>query len=235
MKRTSSVWVYGSVARGDSDRRSDVDLLVATDTDDWQAALAADPRIAPFVNGDSQLSPMRFSWHELDSMAAYGSLFLHHLRLEGRSLTQRPDDPLVLLLERLPPYQRAAQEMQAFRTVLQDVRRSILGAHSPAFELAVIATALRHAFILGCYVTGQADFGRTSPFERLCPSLRQPRGLASDLATLYQFRLHQHDRGPTPFDASTDDVVAWLRIAERLFATIQERVDVFDRTVHRAA
>jgi hypothetical protein len=181
------------------------------------------------------ISPMRFSWRELDSMAAYGSLFLHHLRLEGRPLTRAPDDPLALLLEALPPYQRAAQEMRAFRTVLEDVRQSVLSAHSPAFELGVIATALRHAFILGCYVTGQPDFGRTSPFERLCRSLEEPRGLTRELATLYEFRLHQHDRGPAPFNATTNDVVTWLRVAERLFATIQERVDVFDRTVHRAA
>jgi hypothetical protein len=99
----------------------------------------------------------------------------------------------------------------------------------------VVATALRHAFILGCYVSGHPDFGRTSPFKRLCQSLRQPPAVASDLARLYEFRLHQHDRARAPFKAQTDDVVAWLDTAERLFAVIQERVDVFDRTVHRAA
>jgi len=230
-----SIWIYGSVARGDADGCSDVDVLIAGDGDGCELVLADNRPLIALTDDGSKLSPMRFGWSELDAMAAYGSLFLHHLRLEGRPLTHQRDDPLAVLLETLPPYQRAAQEMSAFRTVLQDVRESILGPHSPAFELAVIATALRHAFILGCYVTGQPDFGRATPFRRLCLALNQPPRMASDLATLYQFRLYQQERAAAPFSPTTIDVCSWLNIAEELFATIQERVDVFDRTVHRAA
>jgi hypothetical protein len=230
-----SIWIYGSVARGDVDDRSDIDVLVVGDADDWRHLLASNETVAPLVDKGRELSPMRFTWRELEAMASYGSLFLHHVKIEGRPLVSQADDALADLLKTLPPYDRAAQEIRAFRTVLQDVRRSIVGGHSPAFELAVIATALRHAFILGCYVTGEPDFGRTSPFRRLCPILDQPPLMASDLATLYQFRLYQHDRAPAPFHATTKDVRNWLEIADALIASIQERVDVFDRTVPRAA
>lgn len=235
MSRPPSIWIYGSVARGDVDDRSDVDVLVVGDAGDWRHSIAGDETLAVLVGKRRELSAMRFTWRELDAMAAYGSLFLHHVKLEGRPLVRQPDDPLVEVLDALPPYGRAAHEIRAFQTVLKDVRASILGEHSSAFELAVIATALRHAFILGCYVTGEPDFGRTSPFYRLCPVLKQPQRMANALATLYQFRLHQHDRAPAPFDPTTADVRNWLEIADALFTAIREQVDVFDRTVHRAA
>lgn len=227
-----SVWLYGSVARGDADTYSDVDILVVSDSDGWKSAL--DSRsLSPLAEG-RDVSPLHFTWREIDAMAGYGSLFLHHLKLEGRPITPAPDR-LRDVLATLPPYQRAGQEIRAFRRVLDDVRLSITCPHSPAFELAVIATALRHAFILGCYVEAQPDFGRTSPFSRLCGILEKPTTLATELATLYEFRLHQHDRAAAPFTPCTADVYRWVERADTLLTTVEERVDVFDRTLHRAA
>ena len=228
----ASTWLYGSTARGDADELSDVDILVVSDGGEWLKVLD----VATYGTAGAdvrRLSPLHFSWTEIGAMAEYGSLFLHHVRLEGRSLTDQ-DDRLADLLARLPPYQRAGQEIRAFQTVLGDVRQSVARAHSPPFELAVVATALRHAFILGCYVSRQPDFGRTTPFHRLCRMLGEPPALAADLATLYEFRLYQHDRAAIPFTPNTADVHRWLDKADALLAKIQQRVDAFDRTLHRA-
>lgn len=233
MKPATSIWLYGSTARGDADELSDVDVLVISDDDEWQSSLhvAIDGTVAP---ESRQLSTLHFRWREIYAMAEYGSLFLHHLRLEGRSLADE-DGRFAQLLGELPPYSRAGQEVRAFQTVLSDARRSIAGEHSPPFELSVIGTALRHAFILGCYVSGQPDFGRTTPFHRLCAILGEAPSLARKLATLYEFRLYQHDRAPIPFTPTTADVHQWLERADALVTTIQDRVDVFDRSLHRAA
>jgi Nucleotidyltransferase domain len=233
--KSTSIWIYGSSARGDVDELSDIDVLVAGGGHDWEQAIADNPSVAALSREGREVSTIRFTWAEVDAMARYGSLFLHHLRLEARSLTNGSDDRLAALLVALPAYQRAQQEMFAFSRVLDDVRASIRGRHSPAFELAVIATALRHAFILGCYVTGQPDFGRITPFRRLCRTLELPDRLADDLGTLYQFRLYQHLRAPEPFTPTQSDVQMWLTTARELFSSIQEKVDVFDRTVHQAA
>src|SRR5207249_617017 len=137
---------------------------------------------------------MKFSWDEITAMHAYGSLFLHHLKAEGRPITTVANDPLAAALETLPPYQRATQEIDAFTVVLRDVAASLEGDHSPPFELAVVATALRHAFILGCYVTGQPNFGRSSPFRRLGHEMGLSSQLISDIEELYGFRLYQQGR-----------------------------------------
>jgi hypothetical protein len=231
--RGTSVWVYGSFARGDADARSDIDVLVAGDGVGWLDAVAGDAELWPLVRDGHQLSPMQFSWEELGSMCAYGSLFLHHVKLEGRPIAPTVNEPLAGLLAALPQYRRATQEMRAFTTVLQDVAESLSGDHSPKFELAVVATALRHAFILGCYVTGQPDFGRTTPFWTLVRELQLPAQTAEDLGKLYEFRLHQHDRAPAPFEATTDDVREWLCLADTLFGAIRRRVDDFDRALPR--
>jgi hypothetical protein len=235
LTRGTSVWVYGSFARGDPDSRSDIDILIVGDGSGWRETLATDTELAFLIRDGHQLSPMRFSWEELDAMCGYGSLFLHHVKLEGRPLAPAVDDPLAGLLATLPPYQRATHEVQAFTTVLSDIRESLAGDHSPMFELSVIATALRHAFILGCYVTRQPDFGRATPFHRLAPELQVPPQTTAALERLYDFRLYQQGRAPAPFVATTDDVRDWLQVADTLFGAIRRRVDEFDRALPQAS
>jgi predicted nucleotidyltransferase len=235
VREQSSVWVYGSTARGDGDERSDVDILIAGDGRWWRDAVAADAEVTRLVREGRQLSPMHFSWSEIEAMCAYGSLFLHHVRLHGRPLSRADDDPLCSLLDELPPYRRAVQEIEAFAIVLHDVAAALAADHSPTFELAVIATALRHAFILGCYVEGDPDFGRTTPFDRLARQLDMPPETADELARLYDFRLHQQGRAPVPFQPATNDVRYWLEVADTLLATIRRRVNDFDRAVSRAS
>ncbi|MEO8289369.1 MAG: nucleotidyltransferase domain-containing protein [Gaiellaceae bacterium] len=231
LRHGTSVWLYGSFARGDADELSDIDILVAGGDGEWRDAVSQDPQLAWLELSGHAFSPMQFSWGELEAMCAYGSLFLHHVKLEGRAVTPEENDPLEQLLAGLPRYRRATDEMQAFTVVLQDVAKSLRGDHSPNFEMAVVATALRHAFILGCYVTGQPDFGRASPFETLSATLRLSPETVDELQTLYGFRLHQQGRSDLPFDATTQDVVTSTERAATLFQDIQRRVDAFDRAM----
>jgi predicted nucleotidyltransferase len=233
VKSSCAIWLYGSTARGDADAESDIDVLVVSNDRDHSHPLSS-LDIDGAAERPRAVSPMHFTWHEIESMAEYGSLFLHHLRLEGRPINGE-HDRLSEILSVLPAYQRARHELDAFQTVLSDVHQSLEDPHSPAYELAVIGTALRHAFILGCYVSDQPDFGRTSPFHRLCRLLGEPHATADELATLYRFRLYQHNRASAPFVPTTDDVRRWLARADRLLMMIRERVDAFDRILHPAA
>ncbi len=66
-----AVWLYGSYARGDCDALSDLDVFVAgsapPETFDALVPTAPTPSVS------------QYSWEEVEAMAGYGSLFLHHL------------------------------------------------------------------------------------------------------------------------------------------------------------
>ena len=80
MNRTGGgIWLYGSRARGDAVKDSDVDILVL-------GSVAEDKvtSVASQFSGPINLS--RYTLAEFAKMASYGSLFLHHIQREGRCL-----------------------------------------------------------------------------------------------------------------------------------------------------
>lgn len=216
MTATSELWLFGSVARGDTDDLSDVDVLVAGDLEPQALSRLPYPT--------DRVSLVRYDWPELRQMAGYGSLFLHHVRLEGKLLYAPHESELAALLEELPPYGRAQQELSSFVRVLDDVECALTGDHSPAFELAVIATALRHSCILGCYAVGEPRFGRRSAFELFLRSAGC-EDLIGAAQQLYDFRLYEDGRGTLPFTATTTEVRLWLTRARQVLAAVERELD----------
>lgn len=155
------IWVYGSRARGDADPQSDTDVLIVADTDtDIREVVDALQHTYPRVQ------PSYYSWLEIERMAGYGSLFLHHIATEAIRLqaAQRHPDRLPRLLASLPPFSRVDEDLTAFRQAIQESRASMLDGGWADFEYEVIATVVRHAAILGAHLAGTAAFGREQPF-----------------------------------------------------------------------
>jgi predicted nucleotidyltransferase len=212
MTPASEVWLFGSAARGDVDARSDVDVLVAGPIDEATLEELAYPA--------DVLSVVQYSWAELEHMAGYGSLFLQHVRAEGRPVRAEGPSRLSALMTPMSNYTRADSELASFGLVLDDVQRSLSADHSPAFELSVIATALRHACILGCYAIGRPTFGRNSAFEVFLEHVGRS-DLASAARRVYEFRLHEDGRAPIPFAPTTEDVRTWLGTVRDVLAEVE--------------
>lgn len=216
MIASPEIWLFGSAARGDADDLSDVDVLVAG---------SLDPELLSHLPyPPERVSLVRYDWPELSQMAGYGSLFLHHVHLEGTPIYSPPRSELAALLENLPPYERAQYELESFGRVLDDVEESLRDDHSPPFELAVIATALRHACILGCYAIQRPTFGRQSAFDVF---LRYAGygDLVEPAQQLYDFRLFEDNRARAPFRATTTDVEIWLDRARKVVGAVNKELN----------
>ena len=156
---TYEVWLYGSRARGDADEMSDTDVLVIGDA----------PPVPGFVSelGLVEASTSFYSWQEVVAMWQYGSLFLQHLRDEGRLVRAWGSNPgrFRNLLATLPSFSRARQDLTVFRYAVAEAEESLREGGWPDVELSILATVARHAAILACHCIGQPRFGRTTPFE----------------------------------------------------------------------
>lgn len=212
-----ATWLYGSAARGDSTDRSDVDVLVVGSfRPDWLAHRFSGQR----------LSISQYSWSEIRHMASYGSLFLQHLRLEGRPLDYSPASifDLAALLGTLPPYANVQRDLRAFQVSLDDIRVESKAPVSLPFELASLAALVRRIGILGAYLNGKPTFGRYQPVIDVVRTWSLPPEIASEFPTLYGYRLAAEDASVAlPSDLPTQFVDLWLMRTQTMLDCLKEQ------------
>jgi hypothetical protein len=233
MSKDFELWLYGSEARGDVDGISDSDLLFVADS-------KISPKDIPQESRDLLAigSVSRYDWNEIEGMAKYGSLFLHHLRLEGRCLDSSNTRAVSLrtILKQLPPYQRVKSDVRAFHATLDDIRQSLQDDGSLIFELSVLATVVRHAAILGCYVSGHPTFGRLRAVETVVALWQLDPWIKSSFAELYAYRLFADRRLPrVPRYLSDEDAAGWLLAADSILRKLGEYADGYNRALSQAS
>ena len=216
-----AIWSYGSLARGDSDNLSDDDVLLV-------GPLQGQPtEILRRAGLDSRkLSISRYSWHEVIGMAEYGSLFLHHVRLEGCPVHETSSCSGVLrrILCGLGDYEHTKRDIKGFRSVLADVRASVNRGCCVVFELSVLATVIRHMSILGCWLVGKARFGRVAPVMVFAKTVGIDDQAVCRFSSLYMYRLYYDGR------IQRKELPAllfgeWIRLAETLVDQLEKVAD----------
>lgn len=200
--------LYGSTARGENDHLSDKDVLIICD----------EKIEAPFEI-DSKLSISRYSWAEFEQMAAYGSLFLRHVKSEGFPIkyNKKGLESFQSTLSKMSQYQLVNRDLLAFRNSILDVEEAIeMGDSSFEFEVASLATVVRHASILGCYLIKSPTFGRYAAVEVFSDARGLPREIIQDFPVMYGYRLAVARDLPMPAAPDRVQLLKWIDLAKLL-------------------
>ena len=218
-----SVLLYGSHARGDHDRTSDVDILLVS-----PEPLPYDELGVPIPLRTGPVHVSHYTWPEMIAMGAYGSLFLRHLKSEALSIRHDGDGEarLAAILGSLGPYQLSERDVNAFEVTVDDVLEGLSYGLPPHFEMAVLGGVARHASVLACYLGGSPSFGRRS-IQEATAQLGMPDS-QGDLALAHTFRLYEQGQCSLPVPLGIEQVV---RVAE----TLREFLNRLEGLIHADA
>lgn len=158
--------LFGSQVRGDADSSSDIDVAAFVKATSVETLIKTKKRLcvsAPACN----LSV--YSLGTATSMAEDGSLFLWHLKFEGRYLFVR-DGYFPAILSSLRPYScdKALRDIGTFEEVLADVRMSLtIHPDLMLYESATLFSVLRSLGMIASTIDGCSTFRRVEPINYL--------------------------------------------------------------------
>lgn len=177
-----AVILFGSKSRGDADAASDTDLAIFAEASSPASLISIKRRFSDSISNEDTNFAI-YSLTTAERMATDGSLFLWHIKLEGRILFQR-SCWLIRLLDCLAPYGngKADRDIRTFEAVLSDVTDNLSKTESTLlFEAATLFSVLRSLGMIATALVGSPCFGRLDPIFRT-------RELMGD-----SFRLTDHD------------------------------------------
>lgn len=156
--RILAIILYGSYARGQSDKQSDVDVLVITL---GACSHICETEVRDLVNELPSL-PLSMSVYEesdFESMLENGSLFAHHLKLEGRVFYGH--NFVENCWSRLKPFRNHHSELGAYLKIASDLKCAFDEYQTPnEFDLAIIFTIVRNTCIVLSSWIGTPRYGR---------------------------------------------------------------------------
>ena len=191
MRERTAVYLYGSKARGDFDILSDSDILVI-----GQSTVNL-KYLDNLIPGDLQQTNINFySWEEIKKMAEYGSLFLHHLKLEGKCVYEGNDvkSSLSCILSKLGEYKYAKRDLHSFLEVIKETTLSFISKDLTIFDLSVLATVIRHCSILGCWLLKNPCFKRIEPVNYIIKKFDLHSFTIEEYNELYDYKLYIANR-----------------------------------------
>ena len=114
------IYLFGSVARGDQDEQSDVDILIVIDN-------CSEDDYIRYKKNYASILQIPISWISLYrekkilKMYEKGSYFLWHLKQEGEMLYSKENE-LNKLFATLPRYRGMRKDIEEYRQILDDVK-----------------------------------------------------------------------------------------------------------------
>ncbi|MFO3729233.1 nucleotidyltransferase domain-containing protein [Butyricimonas muris] len=159
----NAIILYGSWARGEQDRESDIDIVVFTDKTIKRIEDGVlEHYILPFRVKDCNISI--YDTLMLNQMLEYGSLFLWHIKLEGICLHGR--SYLDSCFTRLLDFTHHKEEIEYHQRLLDSLLEAqrITGIIED-FDFSLLFTIVRNTCMILVHKKGQMIFSKYKCFE----------------------------------------------------------------------
>lgn len=211
------IYLFGSVARGEADEYSDIDILIVVDD-------CEDNRYFEIKKELSDIFHMPAKWlsvyqiSKVEQMWQKGSYFLWHIKKEGVKLYSVRNE-LEDMLQRLPHYYGYSDDLREYQQICKDVRDALNEDEDVnyEYELSVLASIIRNTCIAIDYMCGEMVFGRTSAVEKCIELFKEDISFTmEEYDNLYQYRLWVTGKKVTVPEANKELVLKWLLKAEQL-------------------
>ncbi|MFC1561235.1 nucleotidyltransferase domain-containing protein [Candidatus Latescibacterota bacterium] len=159
-----SIIIYGSHARKDHDASSDFDLCILTKERQNHELNHEEIKEATGLFEAQNLNLVCYPDSVVDSMLKYGSLFLWHLKLEGKILYG--EDYFTNKVRKLKQFKTHYEEIIYHLELFQDLLRSWIFLSIPnELDLSIMFTLSRNACMVLSHKAGKPSFGRLSSFS----------------------------------------------------------------------
>lgn len=221
-KNIREVYLFGSMARGDHDEKSDVDILIVIDDCSELEYIEWKDKLACYLDVPvSWISIYRIN--KIMRMYRIGSYFLWHIKKEGRIIYSR-DNELSTLLLTLPPYGNIKNDLSEYSQILTDIIKELCDEYiCIEYELSVLASLVRNTCITISYLNGKLDFGRNSPVM-YCISKYQMNITLKEYEGLYQYRLYHTGKINRVPNGEMKQLEKWIKIEGNLLEIAKEGV-----------
>lgn len=204
------VYLFGSYARGDQDKYSDIDILIVIDD-------CTESEYINYKDSFAQILNIPVSWlsvyriDKIKKMYNCGSYFLWHIKKEGKVIYSR-DNELAILLLTLPRYVNIENDLKEYSEILSDINGELDNEYiSIDYELAVLASLVRNTCIAIAYLNGKLDFGRNSVVV-YCFSTYEINIDLKEYEDLYQYRLYHTGKIEEIPKGKIEQLKKWIKI-----------------------
>jgi predicted nucleotidyltransferase len=216
-----AVLLCGSVARGDADQWSDIDLVV----------LGSDPELTPgdlreaLSEQDERLSLIYYPTTTFEKFYQERALFIAHLKKEGIPLYDRLNLLNSLLSQPFTPIVDVAEEIKAHKAKLAPYTDPRRFNNNFLFCLSHLYSIGKGVIMLGLAKRGVLEFNREAAFRRfksLNPDLAEETQKVAQLRPFYRMVT---GRQPEPLPFSYESADRQMQEAVSAIKTLAERAE----------
>lgn len=158
-----NVILFGSTAREDADEFSDVDIFLLVE----DVSQERTEELIQFVKEKLEYDNIGFSLYRksiFEKLMSEGSMFLWHLKTEGKYIYSRDN---LDLFKDLKPFENFTKNLNIYTKLYSQTINSIKVNGSNAFDFSQLFFICRNICLLTCYRLGFPTFGRIEVYSKL--------------------------------------------------------------------